>query len=291
MSRAFAAVGVAYATAVAVAVAAAVGAAVGLGWEHPIALAAAADVAATAVIFAFSRFHDNSSFYDAYWSVAPIVIALYWVLTPEAAGADVGRQVLVTTLIALWGVRLTYNWARGWTGLGHEDWRYVNLRDTTGRAYWAVSFLGLHMMPTVMVFAGCLAAYPALVTGGAPAGVLDAAALAVTAGAIWIEAAADQQLRRFVTSGPEPGAILDRGLWKLSRHPNYFGEMSFWWGLYLFGLAADPSWWWTFVGPLAITLMFRFISLPMIEKRMVERRPGFADHAERTSLVIPWFAG
>ena len=154
-----------------------------------------------------------------------------------------------------------------------------------------MSFLGLHLMPTLMVFAGCLSLYPALVTGGAPAGVLDEAALTVTAGAIWLEAAADQQLRRFVTSGPEPGVILDQGLWKVSRHPNYFGEMSFWWGLYLFGLAADPSWWWTFVGPLAITLMFRFISLPMIEKRMVERRPGFADHAQRTSLVIPWFAG
>jgi len=82
------------------------------------------------------------------------------------------------------------------------------------------------------------------------------------------------------------------GLWKFSRHPNYFGEMGFWWGLYLFGLAADPScWWWTIIGPLAITLMFRFISLPMIEKRMIERRPQFASHAQHTPLVIPWFAG
>ncbi len=76
-------------------------------------------------------------------------------------------------------------------------------------------------------------------------------------------------------------------MWAWSRHPNYLGEMGFWWGLYLFGLAANPDWWWTIVGPLAITLMFRFVSLPMIETRMRERRPGYADFAARSSLVLP----
>jgi steroid 5-alpha reductase family enzyme len=288
MAKAFAAIAVAYAAAAAAAVAFAFG----IGWSDPIAVAAGADLVATLVIFGFSRIHDNSSFYDAYWSVAPIAIACYWALVPEAAGADLGRQLVVVSLVSFWGGRLTFNWARGWKGLGHEDWRYVNLRGTTGRAYWPVSLLGLHLMPTVMVFLGCLSLLPALVTGGASVGVLDALALTVTAGAIWIEAASDKQLHRFVAAKPAPGSILDVGLWKFSRHPNYFGEMGFWWGLYLFGLAADPScWWWTLVGPLAITLMFRFVSLPMIEKRMIERRPQFASHAQRTPLVIPWFAG
>ncbi len=287
MGKAFATCAVAYGVAAAVAIA--FGTAI--GWEHPIAIAFGADVAATLVVFGFSRAYDNSSFYDPYWSVAPIPIAVYWAIAAETPAVSPVRQVLVVALVALWGARLTFNWGRGWKGLGHEDWRYVNLRGTTGRAYWLVSLLGLHLMPTVMVFLGCLSLLPALVTGGASAGVLDVLALTVTAGAIWIEAASDKQLHRFVAAKPAPGSILDVGLWKFSRHPNYFGEMGFWWGLYLFGLAADPScWWWTLVGPLAITLMFRFISLPMIERRMIERRPQFASHAQRTPLVIPWFA-
>lgn len=285
MLRAFATCAVAYLAAGAVAV----GFGAAIGWEHPIAVAAGADVAATLVVFGFSRAYDNSSFYDPYWSVAPIPIALYWMLVPETPAVSVGRQTLAVALVSLWGVRLTFNWARGWEGLGHEDWRYVDLRQQHGRAYWWVSAFGLHLMPTLIVFVGCLSLYPALARGTAPLGPLDALAVLVTGGAIWIEARADKQLRGFVASNRTPGAILSNGLWSLCRHPNYFGEMGFWWGLYLFALAADPSWWWTFIGPLAITLMFRFISLPLIEDRMLARRPQFAAHAERTPMVVPWF--
>jgi len=92
--------------------------------------AAIADVCATLVIFAFSRAFANSSFYDAYWSVAPPLLLLFWVLV-----ADVNlqaREVLLGLLVLLWSVRLTHNWARGWQGLSHVDWRYVDLRQQTG---------------------------------------------------------------------------------------------------------------------------------------------------------------
>ena len=263
-------------------------AAAALGWEHPIAVAFAADVAATVTVFAFSLAFGNSSFYDAYWSVAPIPIAFYWAGT-AAPGVDHARQIVVLALVCLWGVRLTYNWARGWGGLQHEDWRYVDLRGRTGAAYWLVSFVGLHMMPTVQVFLGCLSIYVAVAAGTRPFGVLDCIGMLVTGGAIWIEARADKQLVGFRRAQPPPDAILSSGLWAYSRHPNYFGEMSFWWGLYVFALAADPSYWWTIIGPAAITLLFRFASLPLIETRMLQRRPGFAAHQQRVSMVVPWF--
>lgn len=258
-----------------------------VGWEHPLAIAFAADLAATLAVFAFSRAFDNSSFYDAYWSVAPPLLAAYFwtVAAPEASGA---RQVVVFALVCWWAVRLTYNWARGWTGLRHEDWRYVDLRASTGRAYWLVSLVGLHVMPTIQVFLGCLSLYPALAVGTRPFGLLDGVALLVTGGAIALEARADKELLRFRRSRPPRDAILDRGVWSWSRHPNYFGEMSFWWGLWLFGLAAAPGWWWTVIGPVAITLMFRFASLPLIETRMLQRRPAFAEHQRRVSMVVPW---
>ena len=90
---------------------------------HPIGVALAADVAATVVIFAFSLAFRNSSFYDPYWSVAPLPIALYWALRPEAVGVNPFRLVMVIGLITLWGARLTWNWNRGWHGLGHASRR------------------------------------------------------------------------------------------------------------------------------------------------------------------------
>jgi steroid 5-alpha reductase family enzyme len=82
---------------------------------------------------------------------------------------------------------------------------------------------------------------------------------------------------------------MDKGLWKYYRHPNYLGEVTFWWGLYLFALAAKPSYWWMVVGPIAITLLFVFVSIPMMDKRNLERRPGYAEHMKQVSAIIPWF--
>jgi steroid 5-alpha reductase family enzyme len=284
VQKAFGIVWLAYLVAGLVAVAKGLGAEA-WGW-HPIAVALAADVAATVVIFAASFLFKNSSFYDPYWSVAPPAIALYFVLRP-VAGAEGGlRAALVLALVVAWAVRLTWNWARGWQGLGHEDWRYLRLQQQSGRAYWLVSFAGIHLLPTLWVFAGCLSLYPSLAAATRPFGVLDGIAALVTAGSIWIEKRADDELKRFREEGHGPQAILKTGLWAWSRHPNYFGEMGFWWGLWLFGVAGNPGWWWTIVGPISITLMFRFVSLPMVETRMLERRPDYALHTKTTPLVI-----
>ena len=255
--------------------------------DDPLFLALWADVAATCVIFGFSVRHDNSSFYDAYWSVAPVPIAIYWMLRPEAAGADSLRQLVVLTLVCAWALRLTFNWARGWSGLDHEDWRYVDKREQTGSLYWAVSFAGLHMVPTLLVFAGCLALWPALAAGTQPFGALDVLAAGITGGAILLEATADQQLRRFRLSKPAPEAILETGVWAYCRHPNYLGEMGFWWGLFFFALAADPTAWWFGGGAVGITLLFRFLSLKLIDDRMLARRPDYKVRMETVPALIP----
>jgi steroid 5-alpha reductase family enzyme len=261
---------------------------VGAG-AHPLGAVALADLAATLAVFAVSVAVDNSSVYDPYWSVAPIVIAPWIAAQPVAADAPLARQALVIGLVTLWGLRLTYNWARGFDGLGHEDWRYVDLRRKTGRAYWLVSLFGLHTVPTVMVYLGCLSLYPAL-TSPRPLGPLDGLAAAVTLGAITVELVADEQLRAFRKERRE-GEILARGLWAFSRHPNYFGEVGFWWGLYLFAVAASPEAWWTGIGAVAITGLFTFVSIPMLDRRSAERRPAYAEHMKRVSALVPWFPG
>jgi steroid 5-alpha reductase family enzyme len=261
-----------------------------LGDRHPIWIVLTADIAATLVIYAFARMFRNASFYDAYWSVAPLAIALYYILGVSSGDAVFTRQVVVVTLVFIWGIRLTLNWARQWRGLGHEDWRYANFRVKSKGWFWLVELTGIEMMPTIIVFLGCLSLYPALSTGTSTFGVLDWVASVVTAAAIIIETTADQQLRRFVRTNPQSRKIMSTGLWAYSRHPNYLGEIMFWWGLFIFALAADLSFWWVVVGPLAMTVLFVFASIPMMDKRNLERRPGYEEHMRRVSAVIPWFS-
>ena len=204
-----------------------------------------ADIAATLAIFIFSRLYKNSSFYDAYWSVIPPLIALYWALEATASGVEVTRAWLVIILVWLWGIRLTANWATFWPGLQHEDWRYGPIKDNAGKLDSLADFSAIHLFPTVIVFISCLPIYAAVAMDARPLNWLDYVAAAVTALAILIELVADIQLHRFLNHRKE-GEIMKTGLWAYSRHPNYFGEWLFWAGLTLFGTAAVPSsWWWT----------------------------------------------
>jgi len=247
----------------------------------------AADAVATIVIFGWSVAYDNSSFYDAYWSVIPPAIGLYWISLAET-GVPALRMAGVMIVLLIWGGRLTWNWTRGWTGLDHEDWRYADFRVQFPRAYWLVSFAGVHFFPTVIVFAGLYAVYPALVTSSSEVGLIDVLALTVGLVGIAFEWIADNQLRDFVLGPKQPGEILRTGLWRYSRHPNYLGEIMLWWSLYLFGLAADPEWAkWGLVGPVAMTTMFLVVSIPLLEKRSLERRPNYQQVIDETSMLIP----
>jgi steroid 5-alpha reductase family enzyme len=254
---------------------------------NPVFTALAADTVATLVIFAFSMTFSNSSLYDPYWSVAPPAIALYWMQVSSGGGGSSVRHALVLWLVVAWGARLTYNWACGWPGLHHEDWRYRELRANARLPYWLVSLGGIHYFPTLQVFLACLPLYAALALGREPWHALDWLALLVTGGAIALETVADEQLRSFNRT-KEPGAICARGVWAYSRHPNYLGELGFWWGVWLFGLAAHPAWAWTVIGPVTMTCLFLFASIPMLEERSMARRPGYAEHVQRVSKLVPW---
>jgi len=256
-----------------------------LAGEHSSFVAfAAADAAATVAVFIGSVLVNNSSMYDPYWSVAPMVIApaLAW-----QGNAPLFRKVLVVAVVLLWGARLTWNWTRGWSGLDHEDFRYVDLRKTTGKAYWIVSFFGLHFMPTVMVFLGCLSLFVALEKENAPLGPLDGLGVFVTLLAIGLEARADKELRIFRLTNKDPEKILDTGVWAHCRHPNYLGEVLFWWGLFCFGLAADPASWWVIVGPASINALFVFVSVPLMTKRALKRRAGYKERIQRVPALLP----
>lgn len=261
-----------------------------VGWignDRPVKAAIVADFVATLVVWGFSVALRNGSVYDPYWTVVPPVLVLYWTAV-AAPGAVALRQVLVALIVFGWAIRLTANWARGWPGLHHEDWRYGVLYAEWKVPKWVTSLIGIHVFPTVQVILGCLPLIPALLYGTHPVGRVDLLACLVGVGAILVELVADEQLRAFNRT-KQPGDIIDTGLWKYSRHPNYFGELSFWFSLYLFGLAADPTYWWTVVGFVAMLAMFLFASIPMLDRRSVERRPAYAEHMKKVSALVPWF--
>jgi steroid 5-alpha reductase family enzyme len=255
---------------------------------HPILVVFIADISATLVVYLFGRVFHNASFYDAYWSIAPLAISLFWMLGTSSDSVVTVRQIIVIGLVFVWGLRLTYNWARQWQGLKHEDWRYQDLRKKSPRWFWLIDLVGIEIMPTVIVFLACLSLYPALAVGEKPFGLLDVIACMLTIGSIVIETIADEQLMRFTQNRSHSGEIMAKGLWAYSRHPNYFGEVLFWWGLFLFALASDSGYWWTIVGPVSITILFTFVSIPLMEKRSLERRNRYRELRNKIPIFIPW---
>ncbi|HMD68536.1 MAG TPA: DUF1295 domain-containing protein [Chitinivibrionales bacterium] len=251
--------------------------------RHPLAVAALADITATATVFLFSVILDNSSIYDPYWSVAPACIVVYFLC--QSPGFPSLRHLLLLLLVAGWAARLTWNWLLRWRGLGDEDWRYSDFRSSP--VYWLVSFAGFHVFPTIAVFAGCLPLVPALLSPLRSPGLLDAIALLVTAGGILIETKADRDLRIFRRRHQSPRELLTSGIWSWCRHPNYLGEVTFWWGIALFGISANPAWWWTVAGAVLITALFLFISAPMMDKHMLSRYPGYHERMKQLPGILP----
>ncbi|KPK83510.1 MAG: hypothetical protein AMS27_12645 [Bacteroides sp. SM23_62_1] len=254
---------------------------------HPIIITIILDIFATLIIFLFSVGFNNSSFYDPYWSIAPSVILFFWICAGSGSERNLYRTGLIMILVIIWSVRLTWNWIRRWDGMKHEDWRYMNFRKQYGKYYWFISFLGIHLFPTLVVLVACLPAYPSLTSMPEPLNMIDIIAALVTFTAIVIETIADRQLRKFLLK-KEQQPFLKKGLWKYSRHPNYFGEVLFWLGLFLFSLNSDTVTWWTLPGPVLMVLLFVFISIPMIDRRMLERKQGYDEYYRATSAIVPW---
>jgi steroid 5-alpha reductase family enzyme len=244
-----------------------------------------ADLLATLVIFGFSRAHHNSSFYDAYWSVLPPLLAIYW-WSESTPDVNEVRSWLVIGVILVWAIRLTGNWVYAFPGLHHEDFRYAQLREGKGRAELLVDLFAIHVIPTLQVFLGMIPVYVAVTRTGRDVGWLDVVAVVVGLAAVALSFFADLQMYRFART-KQPGEIMDRGLWSWSRHPNSFGEFSFWLSLALFGLATTPSDWWVVIGAVAMFALFEGASIPMMEERSLARRPGYQDVIDRVPKFVP----
>jgi steroid 5-alpha reductase family enzyme len=242
----------------------------------------AADVVATIVVWFAGVIFNNSSMYDPYWSVAPIVLVIAFIILARNISAV---SLLYLLLFLFWGVRLTLNWIIGWRGMLHQDWRYTMLHDKNPKLWFLTNFFGINMLPTLFVFAGMIPAYYAIINAS-DINVITILGAAVCAAAVVLEIVSDAQMRFFKRAAKNSGSNMDSGLWRYSRHPNYFGEVSFWWGVFIIQISVIPGIVWTVFAPVAITLLFVFISIPMMEKRLLKTKQGYAEYKKATSMLM-----
>ena len=241
---------------------------------------------ATLVVFIASRIFKNSSLYDPFWSVAPIPIALYVAFWPESSEINLEKVILILIPFMYWALRLTINWIRDWEGLKHEDFRYINLKKKPFA--FLIDLFGIHIYPTLQVNLSLFPIYFALSVSTNDVGILLYLASLFTVLAVSLELIADEQMRTFRMNKTNKDKTMKQGLWAYSRHPNYLGEILFWWGLYLMTISVDISYWYLFVCPLIMNLMFSLITCQMMDNRSLERRPDFGDYIKSTRQLIIW---
>lgn len=240
------------------------------------------DILATLIVWAAGLLVKNASLYDPYWSLTPIAAALFF--TMKAAYFNV-LTVLYISVFAVWGIRLTLNWIRDWPGLSHQDWRYTMLREKNPKIYFITNLFGINLIPTLVVFAALMPFFAAVQKAENINGLTAAGALICVLAAL-LQFIADEQMRKF-RKGNNKGKNMDSGLWKYSRHPNYFGEISFWWGIYIMQLSVLPGYWFLIAGPLLMTLLFVFISIPMMKNKLLNSKEGYKEYVRTTSVLIP----
>ncbi len=238
-----------------------------------------ADTAATVACFIFSLIFKNSSVYDPYWSVAPIVMVIAFAIKDGLT--VLGILALIT--VCFWGVRLTVNWAYTFKNLYHQDWRYTMLKEKTGIFYPLINFVGIHYVPTLVVY-GCMLPVVYIIENKAEINVLSVISVCVSLFAAIIQGVADIQMHRYRKN--RCGSFIRSGLWRYSRHPNYLGEILMWWGMGLCAICAMPQSWYLIFGAVANTALFLLVSIPMADKRQ-STKAGFDEYKKETRMLLP----
>ena len=237
---------------------------------------------ATVFIYIGSVILKNSSLYDPFWSVAPIPIVLYLVLNYENS---ITLKLLVLAPIFFWALRLTRNWIISWQGFEHEDFRYKKLKNTNKLKAEINNFFGIHLFPTLIVN---LSLYPLLfiLTNNINTSIFLYFSSIFTFLAVLLETVSDEQMRVFRNNPLNKGKTMRYKLWKYSRHPNYLGEILFWFGIYFMGLSSGLAPFWIIICPLTMLALFVFISCPMMDERSLKNRPNYRSYMDKTSQLL-----
>jgi steroid 5-alpha reductase family enzyme len=228
----------------------------------------------------------NASIVDIFWG--PGFVLANWIYFVLADDGFAGRKALISVLVTLWGLRLgLYILYRNWGK--PEDFRYQKWRDENGAAWWWRSFFKVFLLQgllmwiiSVPLLAAQVRSTPARLT------FLDGLAVLVWVVGFFFEAIGDLQMARFKADPSNKGKVLDRGVWRTTRHPNYFGDAAQWWGFFLIAAAGGGAW--TVYSPILMTLLLLRVSgVALLEKTLKETKPQYAEYVASTSAFVPWF--
>ena len=238
------------------------------------------------LIWLWSLALRDASIVDVFWGPGFGLIALYGLTLTDEVTLRAG---IVTALVTLWSARLGLYLAVRFRGHKGEDARYAKMRANRPGRFWIWSLYMVFALQAVLMW---IISLPLQVVQIVPQpeelGWVDYAGILIFTAGFWMEATADRQLAAFKKDPANKGKVMDKGLWAWSRHPNYFGEMLVWWGLFVIVLGAGPLVAWTIVSPLLVTfLLLRVSGVPMLEKGLSETKEGYADYIARTSSFIP----
>lgn len=224
---------------------------------------------------------DDVSIVDSLWSLMFLVVALVYAAVTDSSGP---REILVQVMVAVWALRLSayITWRnRGET----EDYRYQEIRANNQPGFRYKSLYIVFVLQAVLAWVISLPLAVAI-SGQADLGFLDYAGIAVFCVGLFFEAVGDFQLSRFRREPANKGKVMDAGLWRYSRHPNYFGNFTIWWGIYLIALSAGG--WWTIVSPLLMAfLLLKVSGVALLEKDISGRRPQYEEYIRRTNAFFP----
>jgi steroid 5-alpha reductase family enzyme len=251
--------------------------------SHPLITLLLAFVMMTALWPISIRLKDVSII-DILWAPAFAVVA--WVSAAMAPIID-ARGWILLGLVSIWAVRLGSHIYQRWLRLKHEDYRYAAIRRTHGENFPLTSLFWIFWLQALLLW---VISWPlqAVFASSRSLSWLDGFGVAVAAGGIAIEAAADFQLTRFRADPRNDQLVLNTGLWAWSRHPNYFGDFIMWWGYFILAIAAGGAWWIVLSPIIMSALLIHYSGAGLMEGTIKNRRPGYAEYVRRTSLFIPW---
>jgi steroid 5-alpha reductase family enzyme len=242
-------------------------------------LAATVIAGAMLALWVLSLALEDSSIVDIFWGPGFVLVA--WVIVLQQGWSQ--RGALAIGLVTVWGLRLAVHLAIRNVGKG-EDPRYQAMRRSRGSAWWWKSLFIVFAFQGVLMWVVSLPLQQAILRGG-PLGPVDALATAVFVAGLYFETVGDWQLVHFKAQPENRGRVMDQGLWRYTRHPNYFGDFLVWWGLYVLALAAGA--WWTMVGPLVMSVLLMRVSGVTLLEQGMKSRPGYEDYVRRTSTFFP----
>lgn len=242
-------------------------------------------ISCLSLLWLISLVIKDASIIDIFWGLGFVIIA--WTYAYQIGFEQLGiRHQVLLGMVSIWGIRLATYLAIRNLGKG-EDYRYVEMRKAGGSNWWIISYLRVFVLQGIILWIVSSLFVPAFLSGN-EIQALDVVGILLWVIGFYFEAVGDWQMMRFKSKPNNKGKVLNKGLWKYTRHPNYFGDATLWWGFFCFALAHVQGFAYVFAPIYMTFLLLKISGVAMLERSLVKTKPSYQDYVERTSAFLPW---